>query len=99
MQALYTATLYMDDDGCVQGRMPGGGQSTIGWPKRSTVSGDSDEFEIKDPDGKVLARSDESISIAGGLLPRKDAAAWGNVDCAQGDSLWHAGPRVPESTG
>ena len=88
MEALLSASLDVDAEGCVYGQSSGG-RVTLVWPEGYTVRGDSTSVGVLDAGGKVVARSGMALAIGGGAVESVDDA-WGEQDCAT-DSLWMVG--------
>jgi hypothetical protein len=88
MEALMTATLSVDDDGCVIAQLRDG-VATIVWPKGYTTSGSDDSFEVLDATGEAIAPSGVLLKIGGGNVDTA-VSEWVNVACAT-NPLWMFG--------
>lgn len=92
MEALMTATLVIDEDGCVFAKTLGG-RSGLVWPDGYSVRRDAGSFDVVDAAGDVVASSGEDLAIGGGAAGPPDDG-WGNVDCVVG-SAWMIGEVAP----
>lgn len=90
MDALFSGTLTVDGNGCIQAKTAGDSfLATLVWPQGYVVQGDSKSFEVLDASKNVVARSGSPFAFGGGLVDSFHDG-WTEPGCANGP-LWMVG--------